>query len=205
MIYLTRHGESEWDEDGRYKGNAPVGLSERGRREAKRLAERLANQEISQVITSPTERCLETAQIVADRLDVSLVEDPGLREWEISRKFWGETSLGDKVDDEDWERFRTDPTYKLPAGESLEEVLERTRAALERITADDEGVPLVVGHQITVQVIILESTVGLNFDGGLLMPINSLWIDHCSITTLGEKYGLYRMISMNDTCHLDGQ
>jgi len=204
MIYLTRHGESVWNAEHRYQGNAPVELSEKGLRQSRRLAEVLVGKGITAIYTSPIRRCAQTAEIVAGRLGVPLHEVPGFREWEISRSLWGEKGLKEKYPREDWERFRSDPTFHFPDGESLEQVIQRTMEAFERIPHDEDHTPLIVAHQANVQIILLKTTVGLNLNGNPLHTVSRLWIDNCSVNVLGEKYGLFRLIAMNDTCHLDG-
>ncbi len=204
MIYLTRHGESVWNAEHRYQGNAPVELSEKGILQSQRLAEALVGKGITEIYTSPIRRCAQTAEIVAQRLNVPVHEMAGLREWEISRRLWGEKDLKDKFPKEDWERFRSDPSFHFPDGESLEQVIQRTMEAFQQIPHDEKHTPLIVAHQANVQIILLETTVGLNLNGNPLHAISRLWIDNCSVNILGEKYGLFRLIAMNDTCHLDG-
>ncbi len=204
MIYLTRHGESIWNAEDRYQGNAPVELSAKGILQSRLLAEALVGRGITEVYTSPVRRCAQTAEIVAGRLGVPLHEVSGFREWEISRSLWGEKELKKKFPKEDWERFRSDPAFHFPDGESLEQVIQRTIAAFEKIPHDEHHTPLIVAHQVNVQIILLKATVGLHLDGNPLHNISRLWIDNCSVNILGEKYGLFRLIAMNNTCHLDG-
>lgn len=204
MIYLTRHGESVWNREHRYQGNAPVGLTETGRLQAQALAEALSEAGITLIYTSPTQRCAATADLVADRLNVPTVPDPRLREWEISEKVWGETSLRDRISSDDWKRLRTDHDFSLPAGESLNAVIQRTLEASEEISRDAGNIPLIVAHQINVQLILTHASIGLPEAPRLFPAINRLWIDYCSISILGEKYNYPRVLRMNDVCHLDG-
>jgi len=204
MIYLTRHGESIWNKEHRYQGNAPVGLSEAGREHAQLLAGALTDAGITTIFASPTQRCAETANIVADRLGVPVQSDPRLREWEISENLWGEPSLRSKVSSEDWERLRADYDFSLPAGESLNAVIQRTLQAFDDISNADNHTPLIVTHQINVQLILAHASIGLPDPPALFPAINRLWIDYCSISILGIKYNYPRVLRMNDVCHLDG-
>ncbi|MFQ5595311.1 MAG: histidine phosphatase family protein [Anaerolineae bacterium] len=204
MIYLTRHGESIWNKEHRYQGNAPVGLSEAGRAHAQLLAGALSEAGITTIFASPTQRCAETANIVADRLGVPVQPDPRLREWEISENLWGEPSLRGQVSSEDWERLRADYDFSLPAGESLNAVIQRTLQAFDDIPHGEDQVPLIVTHQINVQLILAHASIGLPDPPALFPAINRLWIDYCSINILGEKYNYSRVLRMNDVCHLDG-
>lgn len=204
MIYLTRHGESVWNREHRYQGNAPVGLTDAGKRQAAALAEALVEAGITAIFASPTRRCVETAEIVADRLGVSIQLDPQLREWEISENLWGKTELREQISAEDWERLRTDYNFSLPAGESLNAVIQRTLQAFGEITQAEGSTPLIVAHQINVQLILAHASIGLPEPPELFPAINRLWIDHCSISVLGEKYDYSRVLRMNDICHLNG-
>ncbi len=205
MIYLTRHGESIWNKEHRYQGNAPVGLSQAGKQHAQLLAQALSRAGITTIFASPTQRCAETAEIVASRLGVPIQLDPRLREWEISEHLWGEPSLREKVSPEDWERLRTDYDFSLPGGESLNTLVKRTLQAFDEISnTNGDQTPLIVTHQINVQLILAHASIGLPDPPELFPAINRLWIDYCSISILGVKYNYPRVLRMNDVCHLDG-
>lgn len=78
-LLLVRHGESEWNADGRWQGQADPPLTERGRRQALVAAERLGS--IDAVVTSDLERAADTGAIMARELGIDHVAtEPGLRE-----------------------------------------------------------------------------------------------------------------------------
>lgn len=204
VVYLTRHGESVWNKEHRYQGNAPIGLSEDGKRQTELLVNALRKSGISVIYSSPTQRCIETANIVSSRLGISIRPEPRLREWEISEELWGKSSLRDEVTSEDWERLRADYDFNLPGGESLNAVIERTLQAFDELSQNEDETPLIVAHQINVQLILAHASIGLPEPPELFPAINRLWIDYCSISVLGEKYNYQRVLRMNDICHLDG-
>jgi broad specificity phosphatase PhoE len=82
-LILVRHGETDWNRDGRYQGHADPPLNEAGRGQAHELARRLANVEYDAVYTSDLRRAAETAEIIVAGRDVPLTEDPGLREIDV--------------------------------------------------------------------------------------------------------------------------
>jgi probable phosphoglycerate mutase len=82
-ILLARHGETEWNRVGRWQGHADQPLNEAGRLQASELAERLAGDGITAVYSSDLARARETADAVADRLGLEVVEDEGLREIDV--------------------------------------------------------------------------------------------------------------------------
>lgn len=63
-LLLVRHGETDWNADGRIQGSSDVPLNETGRRQAHRLRQRLASAFIDAVYSSDLIRCVETARIV---------------------------------------------------------------------------------------------------------------------------------------------
>ena len=84
-LLLARHGETDWNRIGRWQGQADPPLNEMGRRQAAELAERLVGQGISAIHTSDLLRASETAQVVAERLGLTVEEDLGLREIDVGR------------------------------------------------------------------------------------------------------------------------
>ena len=82
-LLLARHGETDWNRVGRWQGQADPPLNERGRRQAAELAGRLAGDGIDAVYSSDLARASQTARVVADRLGLDVVQDPGLREIDV--------------------------------------------------------------------------------------------------------------------------
>ena len=64
-LILVRHGTTIWNEEGKYQGVIDVPLSDKGRQEAKRVANRLQNEDIKAVYSSHLVRARETAEIIA--------------------------------------------------------------------------------------------------------------------------------------------
>jgi 2,3-bisphosphoglycerate-dependent phosphoglycerate mutase len=131
-LLLVRHGETDWNAEGRLQGHTDRPLNEYGRRQAAALAERLADDGIDAVYSSDLSRARETADIVAGRLGLPVVLEPGLRE-----KNWGS-----------WEGLtpleRDAVEY---VGESTEAHRERTLRALREIAEQHPGARvLVVTH-----------------------------------------------------------
>lgn len=83
MLLFVRHGETDWNLDGRYQGHADVQLNERGRTQARALAEALAAEPVDAIYTSDLSRARDTAEIVAARLGITVVADPDLREIDV--------------------------------------------------------------------------------------------------------------------------
>ena len=82
-VYLIRHGETDWNTNGRWQGLLPVDLNDTGRQQAQRLATALLHEEIEAIYTSDLSRAEETAHIVGDVLGIVPVTDARLRELDI--------------------------------------------------------------------------------------------------------------------------
>src|SRR5215211_8136133 len=82
-ILLARHGETDWNREGRFQGWADPPLNDAGRAQAQALAERLREMPFDAVYASDLRRAFETAEIVAASHGVPVTPDPGLREVDI--------------------------------------------------------------------------------------------------------------------------
>ena len=119
-LLLVRHGETDWNAEGRLQGHTDRPLNDFGRRQATELAVRLAGEGADAIYTSDLARAMETAQILGARLGLSVVVDPDLRE-----KNWGT-----------WEGLTGDERVHVAfEGESTEDHRDRVMAALRRIAA----------------------------------------------------------------------
>ena len=79
-FYLLRHGQTDWNLEGRYQGHADIPLNATGVAQAEAAAERLAGMQIDRIVTSPLVRALKTAAIVAERVGKGMHPDRGLIE-----------------------------------------------------------------------------------------------------------------------------
>lgn len=64
MIYIVRHGQTDWNVEGRYQGRIDVELNDKGIEQAKKIQEKLSDVKFDKVFSSPLKRALETAQII---------------------------------------------------------------------------------------------------------------------------------------------
>jgi probable phosphoglycerate mutase len=117
-LLLVRHGETDWNAEGRLQGHTDRPLNERGRRQAKELADRLAGEGADAIYASDLARAKETAEVVGGRLGLPVVIDADLRE-----KNWGT-----------WEGLTGDERVHVEyVGESTEEHRDRVMRAIRRI------------------------------------------------------------------------
>ena len=150
---LVRHGETEWNRQGRFQGQIDVPLNANGRAQAGKAAAFLKDVAIDQAVSSPLLRPKETAEIILQHhpnLPLELNADLA----EISHGLW-EGKLEAEIEQEfpgELERWQTLPeTVQMPQGENLQQVWDRSVAAWQAIvqSAVDRpaaGITLVVAH-----------------------------------------------------------
>jgi broad specificity phosphatase PhoE len=143
-ILLARHGETDWNREGRWQGWADPALNETGREQARVLAEQLRHTPFDAVYSSDLQRAFETAEIVAAPHDLVVVADPGLREIDVGS--WSGLTRAELE-----ERF---PNGDRPDGETREAHAARVLAAVERIAREhSEERILLVTHGGTMRAV----------------------------------------------------
>jgi len=80
LLLLARHGETDWNRERRVQGHTDIPLNEEGRRQARKLAERLRAFEIHALLASDLARAAETARIVGEALRLAPRFSPAWRE-----------------------------------------------------------------------------------------------------------------------------
>jgi broad specificity phosphatase PhoE len=141
-LLLARHGETDWNREGRWQGWADPPLNETGRAQARELAEQLRHTPFDAVYSSDLRRAHETACIVAAPHGVPVVADARLREIDIGS--WSGLTRGD-ID----ARY---PDGVRPDGETREQHEARVLAAVEDVARANPGRRiLVVTHGGTLR------------------------------------------------------
>ena len=165
-LYLIRHGATQLTAEDRFSGAANVFLSEEGRAQAERLAQRLADDNIAAIYASPLDRTMETANIIAVPHRLTPIQRDGLRE--ISHGHWEGMTRKD-VDEnfhEEYMSWESDPfTFAPEGGESGISVLARALPVIrEIVVAHKERNIAVVSHKATIR-LILSSLLGFDERG----------------------------------------
>jgi broad specificity phosphatase PhoE len=162
-VFLVRHGATILTAEDRVAGATNVPLSDEGRQQVRRLAERLSGEPIAAVFASPLGRTMETASILARPHSLPVQPIDGLRE--ISHGRWEqmtrqEVGLQFPEEVEEWDR---DPyTFAPEGGESGLAVAARALPALMEIIRAQLGRRiLVVSHKATIR-ILLSSLLGFD-------------------------------------------
>ena len=137
LLFLFRHGETDWNRDGRLQGHTDTPLNATGLAQAEALVERLRPHRLDAVISSDLARAWTTGRIVAEGLGIPLIREPGLREAQIGEAeglFWPEVKsrFGETLT----ERWFTDDDAAFLGGETGSETRSRGLAALRRFVAE---------------------------------------------------------------------
>lgn len=156
QVYLVRHGETEWNAARRIQGQSDSPLTANGEHQARLVAQRVSKQGITHVITSDLGRTRRTAQIIAEACGCEVITDPRLRELHMGVL---EERLIDSLtpQEEQWRKQMVDGTAdgRIPQGESMSELGDRMREALESCLMLPEGSkPLIVSHGIALGCLI---------------------------------------------------
>lgn len=156
-LYLTRHGETEWNVHSRIQGQTDTALNETGIRQARELAERLKKERlaIGRIYTSRQLRAYETAQIVAELLGLNVIVKDGLEEINLGKwegYTWKQVRELFHEEYEDWHENRR---YQVPpGGESYQLLLERLIPVLHSIIKEEQEDVLVVTHSAVIMTLL---------------------------------------------------
>lgn len=195
---FVRHGETEWNAEGRIQGWAPVPLSDRGREQAARVGEALADREgsfaepdgplaavggadaVDAVVSSDLPRTRQTAEPIADAVGVDVETDSRLRERDFgvyqglrSADFFERFPELDLL-----ENGSTAAAYTPESGESWLDVRERVLAAASDLRERD-GTVVAVTHVNPIRLVVGERR-GLD----VVRSLTELSADNCSVTVV---------------------
>jgi broad specificity phosphatase PhoE len=155
-VYLIRHGATVLTAEDRFAGSTDVQLSDEGRDQAQRLAERLAKTELAAIYASPLQRALDTAQIIATPHALTVAPVGALREIDHGR--WEQRTRAEVERDwaEEYARWEADPyTFAPDGGETGLAVTARALPALLEVVAQHEGERiLIVSHKATIRLLL---------------------------------------------------
>lgn len=150
-IFVTRHGETNYNKNKKVCGLANGILTEKGLQQALDLAERLnKNQkenQIKHIYVSSLQRAIETAKPIEKALNITATVDSRLREFDFGDKD------GCNVDDKEFYEMRRQPFYRFPNGESTLTACHRIYCALDEIINKNEDNILIVCHGTTSRLI----------------------------------------------------
>lgn len=144
-VVFIRHGQTEWNIQGRFQGQSDIELTEEGRQQAELLAEHFPLEHIDAVYSSDLKRAMFTAKAVADKFGLEVQPEKAFRELSFG-DYEGLTYKEIAARDAKClECFWTRPDLlHFPNGETFEQVQQRAIARLQEILAENDGKTIVI-------------------------------------------------------------
>ena len=198
--YLVRHGETNWNEQGRIQGHTDVPLNDCGRRQISLLAKRLAGHSFSTVYASDLSRATESAQALIGCRGLPIQTDADLREFDYGR--WEGLTVR-QAEKENPRVFKElirsgDEGFAAPGGEDTSQLLERVGHFCERVSRrhDAEEDLLIVAHAGSIRALVI-----------CLLELKKadFWrfgVDPTSLSAISNHPGGSVLELWNDTSHL---
>ncbi|MCU0236526.1 MAG: histidine phosphatase family protein [Acidobacteria bacterium] len=195
-IYLIRHGETQANREGVFRGRGEVPLSPQGLKQAEELRAHFADLKVQRVFSSPLRRAAATAAACFPGRAIELqelVNNLDLGGWSGRKK--KEIAAEEP---ELWRRWLEEPErMSFPGGESLAAVKARARAFNRLLAAAGEERIAVVSHRSVIKCLLAEA-----------LGLGSRWfwkfhLDNASVTMLlHDPLRGFVLAKLNDTTHL---
>ncbi|MBA2415052.1 MAG: bifunctional RNase H/acid phosphatase [Geodermatophilaceae bacterium] len=195
---LLRHGQTEHSADRRFSGRNDLPLTAEGERQARAAGQRLLGADLAGVVSSPLRRTRQTADIVAELLDLQVGTDDDLVETDFGA--WEGLTVTEAAEayPAEMAAWTASADVAPPGGESFAAVARRVRGARTRLlSAYPTGVVLVVSHVTPIKLILAAA---------LDVPIEVLFrihLDPAGLSTVDWHDGGAASVRLvNDTSHL---
>jgi len=199
-LIFIRHGQTEWNVEGRVQGHADSELTGQGRSQAAAVGKRLKELEFTRLYSSDLLRTRQTSEIIAGHTGHDIITDPRLREKNMG-VFQGLTraEMEEKYSDELALRRTRGPDYVVPHGESDRQFFARNTACFEELAENHGNETIVVVAHGGVLKNLFYFVVGLPLEAPRRHSIlNS------SLNTVIKENGRWRLETWGDVTHLDG-
>jgi broad specificity phosphatase PhoE len=196
-FFLVRHAQTTANVNTVILGGRDEGeLSERGKRQAKALAQRLAKENISEVYCSPSNRTRQTCESIMGGRNCKIFNCEELREIDMGELAGMSHEQVEKKFPNIFQAIFRNPEKRIPGGESLADVQKRAMPLIERL-AKKSGNPtiLAVGHNVVNRVIIA-SLIGLPLEKAKAIKQKNV-----SIALLDVTPGFAQMYSLDNSLH----
>ncbi|HEY8454856.1 MAG TPA: histidine phosphatase family protein [Actinopolymorphaceae bacterium] len=201
-VFLVRHGRTQANADGVLAGWTPgVGLDDVGRKQAESLGDRFAGVPVRRLVTSPLERCRQTAEVLSSRdgYPQAVVDE---RLGEVRYGDWEGKPLKTLAKDPLWKVVQQQPSsVKFPGegGETLRAMAERAVTAVREWDAATEAehgpdaIWVAVSHGDVIKAIVADA-LGVHLD-----QFQRIVIDPCSVSVVRYAPLQTFVVRINDT------
>lgn len=140
MIYLVRHGETDWNAEKKIQGHTDIALNQNGRKQAKELANTIAHLKIDKIISSDLLRARETAEIVNEEINKRVSFDTRIKEVGFGLL---EGIKIENITPKLWDTYNLNP--EVIEAESKEHVFERVKEFFDELQFSKDNI-LIVTH-----------------------------------------------------------
>ena len=187
MIYIIRHGQTEWNIEHRTQGQTDIALNTNGIKQAELITQKISNLKIDSIISSDLKRAYMTAQIINKNFHKAIETDKRLREFCFGTL---EGITRDKITQETWEKFNENP--KQFNAETKEEIFNRIKSFIKDMKSEIKNKKvLVVTHGGPIRMIKYYLDNGDNYsDKKYLEEYMNLKINNMDLFIIDEKMNL---------------
>jgi 2,3-bisphosphoglycerate-dependent phosphoglycerate mutase len=198
-LIAIRHGETEWNREGRFQGHLNSALNRDGMTQAEALAERLAAERFDLLLSSDLGRALQTAQAIALRTGHEIVVEPRLRERRMGI-FQGLTPIEVQARyPDEYIRFRShDPDYVIPDGESARQLFERSVACFTALAERYAGLTFAAVTHGGVLAMLYRHARSMALDAP-----RDFTLHNTGLNRFLHRHGAWQLQSWGDIAHLD--
>jgi broad specificity phosphatase PhoE len=204
-LILVRHCETYWNEQRRVQGgDSDIELNDTGLEQARKLAAFLKNEPIAAILSSPLQRAIATAEVIASHHQLPVEIDQGFRELKVGDlEGMSISNLGGTFSQFLMQWWQDGGAMKLPNGESLVQLQRRAWKAVERLLErhntspehNKDATAVVVSHYFVILAVILKA---------LNLPLDCFTrfkVDLGGVSILEfREYGA-RLVTFNDTSY----
>ena len=187
MIYIIRHGQTDWNIEHRTQGQTDIALNTNGIEQAELITQKIADMKIDNIISSDLKRAYMTAQIINKNFNKNIETDKRLREFCFGTL---EGITRDKITQEIWDDFNKNP--KQFNAETKEEIFNRIKSFIDDIKSNNINKnTLVVTHGGPIRMIKYYLDNGNNYnDKKYLAEYMTLKINNLDLFIIDEEMNL---------------
>ena len=197
-VMVVRHGETEWNTEGRRQGHLDSTLTAKGRAQAEALAQRFTPESCNAIYSSDLGRAYETAKVIAEKTGHDVVSDARLRERNLGI-FQGLD--GDEIRARyptEYEEHRNGGAdHAVPEGESFRQQTERNMRCLEELAKRHAGEIIMVVTHGGVLSALFRHTLDISLDAPRRFSFKN-----ASVNTFKFQDGIWGLETWGDITHL---
>lgn len=201
-IYLVRHGQTDYNKNGRFQGTTDVDLNTLGLEQAGQIGKRLQSKRIDIIYASNLKRVAQTAAVISKYTNANIITREELREidmgeWECLNYEQVKAKYASYY--EEWSKHEGDMPY--PGGECGADVEKRAMKVIGEIINQEYEESVIVTSGGTIRV-LLSSFMGLKLENRFLIDTDNCGLSVVRYDTQSEKYYIK---CINDASHLEGE